>query len=165
LASELAENDFFRFSIVRNPWDRLVSAWRNKIVREESKKSPEFLRKLNSTASQEELSSARENFPLFVRLLADSQLFAKNIHFMPQTAILAGVELDYMGRFERYAGDIEHVLSVVGLSRLMPSLPHLNSTNNRKHYGQYYDRESRDIVGDLFQADVIKWGYSFKTEE
>ncbi|NCG23744.1 MAG: sulfotransferase family 2 domain-containing protein [Actinobacteria bacterium] len=159
--TDLLKNGCFRFSIVRNPWDRLVSAWRNKIRREFPKQA-QFLKMLAGTASENEIAAAQSDFSEFVRLLPGSPLFL-NEHFWPQAELLSGIELDFVGRFERYSDEITHVLNEVGLGHLASAIPHRNQSYEGLHYSEYYDHESRDLVGDIFQADIARWDYSFET--
>lgn len=159
--TDLLENGCFRFSIVRNPWDRLVSAWRNKI-RREFPKQERFLKKLVGTASENEIAAAQSDFSEFVRLLPGSRLF-RDGHFRPQAELLSGIELDFVGRFERYSDEITHVLNEVGLGHLASVIPHSNQSYEGLHYSEYYDHESRDLVGDMYQADIARWDYSFET--
>jgi hypothetical protein len=159
--TDLLENGCFRFSIVRNPWDRLVSAWRSKIGPGGAGKE-RFLKKLSDTASENELDAAKSDFLEFVRLLPGSPLLRNN-HFRPQAELLSGIELDFVGRFECYGDEIAHVLNEVGLGRLASAIPHRNLTYEGLHYSEYYNHESRDFVGDRFQADIARWDYSFET--
>jgi len=159
--TELLENGCFRFSIVRNPWDRLVSAWRNKIRRKFPKRE-RFLKKLVGTASENEIAAAQSDFSEFVRLLPGSRLL-RDDHFRPQAEVLSGIELDFVGRFERYSDEITHVLNEVGLGHLASVIPHRNQSYEGLHYSEYYNHESRDLVGAMHQADIARWDYSFET--
>ncbi|MDW3220460.1 MAG: sulfotransferase family 2 domain-containing protein [Acidimicrobiales bacterium] len=159
---ELLATTCFRFTFVRNPWDRLVSGWRNKFVT--GRKAESFLAQLSDTATADELAVCREDFGAFLRLLPDSRLFERNVHFQPQATILRDVELDFVGRFERYADDVGHVLSTIGIEHTSESIPHRNRTSrDQPHYSSYYDDAARDRVGELYCADVARWGYSFES--
>jgi hypothetical protein len=159
--TDLLENGCFRFSIVRNPWDRLVSAWRDKIARG-SVGNAKYLKRLSDTASENEVDAAKSDFVEFVRLLPGSSLL-RNIHFRPQAEILSGIELDFVGRFECYGDEIAHVLNEVGLGHLASVVPHINQSYEGLHYSEYYNHESRDLVGAMYQADIARWDYSFET--
>lgn len=160
--TELLESTCFRFTFVRNPWDRLVSGWRNKFVT--GRKATDFLAQLSDGASDDELARCREDFDAFLRLLPASRLFARNVHFQPQSTILRDVELDFVGRFERYVGDVEQVLSTIGLEHASASIPHRNRTSeDQPHYSSYYDAAGRDLVEELYGADVDRWGYAFES--
>ncbi len=160
--AELLTTECFRFAFVRNPWDRLVSGWRNKIVK--GRKSDRFLTQLSDEASTDELAVCRHDFGAFLRLLPGSRLLELNVHFQPQTEILAGVEPGFVGRFERYVPDVEHVLTTIGLEHARSSIPHRNrSSLDEPHYSSHYDDETRDMVGDLYHDDIARWGYAFES--
>jgi len=156
---DFVESNCFKFSVVRNPWDRLVSGWRNKIQTQRPV-TKKFLQDLDPRASETELALYRTDFISFVHALPDSKL-ASNIHFRPQSAILQGVKLDFTARFERYNGDLGVVLDRIGLSDRAESIPHMNKSWSGMHYSQYYDSKTRDLVSKLFRKDIIRWGYAF----
>jgi len=158
---DLLAGSSFCFTFVRNPWDRLVSAWRDKLVK--SRNSSKFLRQLSTTADDDDLAGCREDFIAFARLLPGSNLLGKNVHFQPQTEILGDIELDFVGRFEHFGADVEKALTTIGLGHSVAALPHRNQSFAGDHYSSFYDAETRDAVGDLFHDDLTRWGYTFET--
>lgn len=150
----------YRFAIVRNPWDRLFSAWAQKI-RGRSLDDRRVTR-LGRSAEPSAVAPALTDFPSFVRLLEASTLFEHDIHFQPQAQILQSIELDFVGRFERYVESVRHALEVVGLGQLTTSLGHRNRTSDGSHYSTRYDEETRDTVARLYAADIERWGYEFE---
>ena len=43
---------------------------------------------------------------------------------------------------------------------MVRKLPHLNKTTN-KHYTEYYDEETVEIISDLYSEDIKLLGYKF----
>jgi len=158
----LLAGDGYRFAIVRNPWDRLVSAWANKIRGRSH--DERRLKRLGQTAEPEAVRAALIDFPAFVRLLEASPLFEHDAHFQPQVQILGSIELDFVGRFERYVESVGHALEVVGLGHLTTSLGHRNRSSDGSHYSTRYDEETRAIVARLYAADIERWGYEFELD-
>ena len=150
----------YRFSIVRNPWDRLLSAWANKIRGRGH--GERRVKRLGQTAELEAVAAALIDFPSFVRLLGESPLFENDNHFRPQAQILGSIELDFVGRFERYVESVGHALKTVGLGHLTTSLGHRNRSWHGSHYSTQYDEETRGIVARLYAADIKRWGYEFE---
>lgn len=160
--STLLSGAGYRLAIVRNPWDRLLSAWADKI--RGRSRDDRRLKRLGQTAEPDAVAAAMTDFPSFVRVLEESLLFAHDAHFQPQAQILGSIELDFVGRFERYVESVGHALEAVGLGHLTTSLGHRNRTSDGSHYSTWYDEESRGIVARLYAADIERWGYEFERD-
>lgn len=156
----LLAGDGYRFAIVRNPWDRLLSAWADKIRGHSH--DERRLKRLGQRAEPDAVATALIDFPSFVRVLEESLLFAHDAHFQPQAQILGSIELDFVGRFERYVESVGHALEVVGLGHLTTSLGHRNRSSKGSHYSTRYDEETRATVARLYAADIERWGYEFE---
>ena len=73
--------------------------------------------------------------------------------------------VDCIGRFETFDRDVKHILNKRELDRTMFGLrrrkiPHLYKSK-REHYRYYFDKESSEIVRDLFKKDIELLGYEF----
>ena len=160
----LLRDGVFSFSMVRNPWERLVSAWLDKFKRT-PKRGKYFdaqirrCRKLDDTVDPQVVLSA--DFAWFIDRLIDSQLYRGEPHFMPQSDILANAEAEYLGRFENYLASVSEIFERLDIP--MPSeFPHRNKTASPKRcYRDYYDRRTADVVADLYAMDIERYGYSF----
>lgn len=155
----LLSSPHFAFTMVRNPWSRVWSAWNNKIVGS----GDESAMRKNAFAPgdrrrQDELA---EDFALFIRLLGDSRPYRNDPHFMTQAAILGNDRLDHVGRFERYVDEVEFILDRVGLGGLGLEIPHGNRSRLSGAYAENFGGDSIRIVGELYRADIERWGYSF----
>lgn len=131
-------DDVFWFTFVRNPWDRVVSAWcllqkRGRIT----EPLPQFLKNGG-------LSNPR--FDHF---------------FQPQSTsfMMGGVRLDevFVGYFERQETDWREIAGCIGAD---PTLPHRNATVHET-YTTYYDAESVRIVGRFYASEITALGYEF----
>lgn len=120
---------YFKFTFVRNPWDKAVSEWKyfNKVEN------------LNLTLRQ----SLMTQFP-FPDHNIHQTVFAKNC--------------DFIGRFENLQEDFNIVCNKIGIPRI--KLPHDNKTKH-KHYTEYYNDETREIVEQKFSKDIKYFGYKF----
>lgn len=135
-ADELAR--CFVFSIVRNPWDRILSIYL-------------FERK-----------HARHYHPVGYEFppLADYLDQLNPFYSLQQADFLAGPrQPDYVGRFEYLAEDFAHIANQIGLEGTQ--LPHLNHTSH-EHYSSYYCDKTREKVARLFHKDIEQFGYSFE---
>ena len=145
---------YFKFAFVRNPWDRLLSAYT-------------YL----SPGSKGETSWSRKHLPQFAGfeefvLALDRPRFRRNalrfLHLRPQLnwITLPGREtpaLDFIGRFERLQEDVQLLAQRLGLTA---SLPHLNASTCL-NYRDAYSSRMRAIVAEVYHCDVDSFGYSF----
>lgn len=135
----------FRFGFVRNPWDRLVSCWLDKVVGPTDYWSGTPLKGLP--------------FDEFVRHIADWDLDTCDRHVRRQSALLPPKGLDFIGRFEQLEAGIEHIAHRLGISR---ELPKRNVRTERDTYHAYYTPELAELVGRLYAADLTRFGYRFE---
>lgn len=141
---------YFKFAFVRNPWDRLVSAFH-------------YLDSGGCNAHDRafrasHLARYRGDFAAFVHDLAG---MIDGLHLRPQCHWLCDAKgrvlADFVGRFETVATDF----STVAMRLELPCrLPHLNSSA-RPCYRELYDRETSAIVHQLYRQDIDSFGYQF----
>ena len=139
---------YFKFSFVRNPWDRTVSLFH-------------FLRQYK--AKQEKgtwKQYAEASFDEFLDLIEqDTSLEA--IHHEPQHRfIMDGVnaQVDYLGRFETLSSDFNVICEHLGVGH--PALPHYYKTE-RENYRHYYDEKTRMKVSERFKKDAEFFSYEY----
>lgn len=143
---------YFKFTIVRNPWDRLVSAY--------------FFLKAGGFGDRDaqwfdrELS-AYADFDDFVKRWLNRANIWKWHHFKPQQHFMEDkrrkIDLDFIGLFENLAEDFAHIAHRVGVSAT------LQSTNPSRHrdYRNYYSDETREMVAAVYAEDIALLGYDF----
>ena len=143
---------YFKFTFVRNPWDRLVSAY-------------EYLRVGVSPDEYDWAMSQKVNgfgsFHAFVRWLGHTGA-SEGMHFLPQHAHVRTKDsengMDFVGRYETLEPDLAYVAERLGVQA---RLPHLNRSPGRRPYEEYYDAGTREIVGQVYRRDVELFGYVF----
>lgn len=132
------------FTFVRNPWDRICSAFyhcRDRAKTAENKIDPKW------------------QFREWVKEVLAVQGPAVNMHFAEQhgTAYFQGEPFASVGRFERMEVDWQRLAKVIGAS---PELPHWNA-NGYESYADHYDDETRCIIAYLYRNDIQAFGYEF----
>ncbi len=142
---------YFKFTFVRNPWDRVLSAY-------------SFLQRGGFDAADS--SWAREklgrfsSFEAFVRgWLTEANIWTE-LHFFPQyyfITIGGRVAVDFVGRVETIERDFGTVTSRLGLDA---TLPHLNRSGER-NYREWYSEKLAHIVADVYRTDIDLLGYKF----
>jgi len=139
--------DYFKFGFVRNPWDRIVSTWHNKVVEENYFKFNDI-----------ELKRMR-HFNNFVDYVLTLDIEKCNNHFRSQCALIDLNEIDYLGRYESFEDNLRYVLSRIGIKpdRLLWK----NKSNRKKDYRSYYNNALKDKVYQIYQKDIDIFGYQF----
>lgn len=146
----------FVFSFVRNPWDRVASAYRfvksggtstMRVYKPEQYRRPEF-----------------DSFEKFVlEWLPKQDLSKVDVVFQPQSFFVCDkhddISVDYLGKIENIASDIENVSAKVGY---YINLKRENSTGTPKDYRELYKNDDMiRQVYDIYKSDVDAFDYSF----
>ena len=140
---------YFKFTFVRNPWDRAVSDyfW----LMKDQKVEGTFNQYLNRSGE-------------FAPFLNDiGAKYYRGDHLIPQTDFFSeegNYKLDFVGRFENFSQDMNKVVSILGYDREFDT--HVNKGINKTvHYSKLFTDESRDIVGSMYEKDIQQFGYTF----
>ncbi|MFG0285470.1 MAG: sulfotransferase family 2 domain-containing protein [Phycisphaerales bacterium JB039] len=148
---------YYRFAFIRNPWDRLHSAY-------------QFLRAggmLPADRHFAEQHLARyATFGDFVKRWVNEQNISLWLHFWPQVHFLqnaAGrIDLSFIGRFETMESDYNQVRERLGAGS---PLLRRNSARAPVPYIDAYDDESRAIVARVYREDIARLDYTFAPGE
>jgi hypothetical protein len=138
------------FSVVRNPFDRAVSVWRDRVH------APEGHTRM--VLRKNDLFQFGMTFGQFADRLQEIGADA-DIHTIPQAAILVQngqLMPDFIGRMERIARDWSHLARAFRL----PALQRLNA-REASDYRSVYGAAERSVVKTLYRDDVRLLGYSF----
>lgn len=152
----------YRFiTFVRNPYTRLLSCYRSKILGNKPQKGRILLQ---LGIAPEELDRS-VSFEEFVRVVVGQSDWDMDPHWRVQsTHILFGiVPYSFIGRFERYQADFEALFSHLGIpSTSVPTMRHLNRTKEgqKEDCYPYYTETLRSLVHDRYKEDFSHFGYS-----
>lgn len=142
--------DYFKFSIVRNPWDLVVSnyffPWFHKPGEEVSFK--EWLLRWNNEPAWEGT----------INPLNTPQLNAISID--------DDIAMDYIIRYETLNLQWPYVAKKIGAKETLANnwnqrLARHSYLKERMSYPKYYDEESIEIVYEKFKKDIEHFGYKF----
>lgn len=141
----------YSFSIVRNPWDRLLSTWKDKVYKQWADWYPEDCRQWRLKQYEQYKGKSFNYFARNIDIRCDG-------HVIPQTLLIDLDRVDFIGRFENLQEDFDTICQGVGIPSM--ELPHENKSKHR-HYAECYDDETRDIVAEKYAKDIEYFGYKF----
>lgn len=131
---------YFSFTIVRNPWDKMVSQYY-----------------YNAHNWVKEGTS----FEQYIRIFGDGEKITRfpPFHLPYITNTSNAIIVDYIGRFE----DLERSLITISAELKIPyqTLPHKNKSNRKREYTDYYNQDTKNIIAHLFAEEIELFSYSF----
>jgi len=168
-------NNYFVFTIVRNPWDMLVSRyfW-NKKGATPQKTVVEVLREIAQHPTHIDLYG--KLFFAIARTVRGKQLkpeddFATFIQKLPHNISNTKYYFDWRGRrwnnyvirYEHLDEDYKTVCEKIGIPYTpLPSLK--TKTRSSRDYRSFYTPALRDWVAKKFHKEITEFGYSFDPE-
>lgn len=161
----------FSFTFIRNPFPRLVSAWKCPWVTgpkfEWVSRTPKEALKFVPTQKRFN-NQFEKGFADFVKRFVAIEKdwnFYRWSHVMPFTDPRTKLFnnkgeqiIDYIGKLETYQQDFDQVCDKIGIPK--QSLPHSNKTKH-KHYTEYYDLDTLNLVKQIYKNDLDCFGYKF----
>lgn len=155
----------YTFAFVRNPWDRLVSCYRDKIVGEVSDFTEFSDKGLAHCLSVYDEFSANMTFKEFVYAVNSIPDNHADEHFRSQFYNLVNasgeIAIDFIGRFEKLDFDFSLIVKQIGLPE-STTLPRLQAASKPVRYSDYYTDTTRKIVAERYERDIRYFFYIFE---
>ncbi len=144
-------NDYFKFTIVRNPWDRVCSAYH-------------FLRAGGMTDDDRQWAASNlEDYPSFRDFVCcgiQRDEVRHFLHFRSQSDFICEngrIAVDYIGYLETLDEDFTKICRRLGIQAELPRL----NVSNARDYREFYDDEMRKIIARSYDEDIHRLGYCF----
>jgi len=142
---------YFSFAFVRNPFERLVSAYtylkKGGINKEDERFAEKHLAEYNS-------------FHAFVMDWLSRERIQFYPHFQPQHQYIYSEDgrclMDMVGRLENIEQDFKKICARLGVDA---SLPHQNRTKRERDYESFYKANSKWKVSNVYKHDFKLLGY------
>lgn len=139
-------NSFYKFTIVRNPWNRTVSQFAYMQAR------PDLMDFIGMQPETE--------FKTYLGLIQKKQ----HVQWMPQTDFILDQDgtllVDRIGYLESIKKDSSEIFDIIGTCAERNKIFHANRSQ-RKTLDHYYDQESIEIVSEIYSRDINYLKYSF----
>jgi hypothetical protein len=166
-----------KFTMVRNPYSRVLSAYLNKVElhlppRHQTEGEDHFYKVVRSIDKfrREKLDVSafpKINFEVFLLWLRDSgSLFVNDEHWALQTVLLGypDVKYSFIGRFENLDTDAVHILQEMSCDKGFPTQKDVRfpPTNAKSQFDLYFNGTCYELVNQVFHKDFIALNYPMK---
>lgn len=141
-----------RFTIIRNPWDRAVSAYH-------------FAKHGGGTDTNAKIFNARRyqkpdfaTFDTFAReYLTKTNIWEADPVFKPQSYYVSDRPFDHIGRFDNIKQTETWLSETLGREITLIK----SNASLRGPYRDYYTPETRDIVAHTYREDIARFGFKY----
>lgn len=146
-------SEYFTFSFVRNPWDRLYSAYK-------------FLEKggynIHDKNAFDMYFSEYQDFNDFVMNGLSNRVIYKVMHLIPQSDFICdrndSILVDFVGRFEIMDQSVLDLENAIGTKINLE----YHNMNQKKNYKEVYTEEMILKVNEIYKRDIDIFAYKFK---
>lgn len=156
--NEVIESEaFFKFTYVRNPYTRVLSAYLDKVLRDPA----ERVRLLPS------MGLAADSEPTFLEFLKAIQAMRdswRDIHWVTQSRLLQinNINYNFIGRFESFATTFPVTLELLGIDAALldkaGTPPNVTRASDRLR--EFIGPKERDVIIGIYEADFVNFRYS-----
>jgi len=150
----------FKFSFIRNPWDRWVALYLFRFKNPRTKRMvPEY-----------PLYDTPEQFKRYTLHIINQRLELLGVQWGLPPSYWSKFTLDgetsaidFVGRYENIEEDWKKLCHLLKVPQLGERLRNINPTprTRRVHYTEYYDDETRDAIARVYQRDIEEFEYEF----
>ncbi len=140
--------DYFKFSFVRNPYDRLVSCYKNKVLEYNYFK-----------LSDEVWEEMKQDFGKFVDFVDKQNIENCDVHLRLQARLIDLNEMDFIGRMENFDNDIRYVFDKLAIP--YKEIMRKNVSKDKTSYREFYNEELKQKVAEIYAKDLNIFCYDF----
>ena len=146
--------NYFKFTFVRNPYDRIISFYHHFAHVRGTLLEPDSYRP----------APRYHGYHDFLNRILDDKLWKDDLHFKPQYTFIDVDQMDFIGRFENFENDINHIFQMLNMPKYI-QLPHDRKSN---YTGKcdcpyptrgFFDTKSANNMYKYFQNDFDLFGY------
>ena len=141
-------NEAYKFSVVRNPWDRIHSWYKFRVKHDQQKMR-------SKPISFKDWVACTLGEPKDLYYYYRPKTFMQQMDWIENDE--GRIDMDRIIRFENLQADFDLVANDVGIRS---QLPHINKTTET-NYRDFYDEKTKQLVADWHQKDIQYFGYEF----
>ncbi len=153
----LTDGSLFRFCFVRHPYDRLLSAYLDKILHDRYE-----AKAIKAHWGLRPDDPNPVSFAQFIEAVCATPVHAMDAHWRVQYYFncIDDIPYDFIGRVDRFKGDIETICQRTGLdlSHLQRFAPHRSDASER--LAAYYDDRLKGMVQWAFHMDFAHFDFA-----
>jgi hypothetical protein len=136
---------YFKFTIIRNPWERAFSWYKNVTRDEIHKKHYGIIKDIS-------LTDFLQQYANHEIMLRTQTYWLKNYK--------GEIDLDFIIRFENLHEEFNEVMRLMGVPQI--SLPYKNK-DTTQNYREHYTDESIKLVETIYREEIKMFDYSFSS--
>ena len=142
-------NTYFKFTIIRNPFDRIVSSYHWL--------APKVKAEINNNTFYDFVTRQGA----FKYLLFDKEFYLKENRYHQIKSICDYIlpikHIDYIARLETLEKDWMYICDKLNINI---NLPYIHK-QRRKPYREYYNKITREIIEERYKTDLYLFNYKF----
>lgn len=150
--------DFIKISIIRNPWDRMVSWYfylkERAFLAEKTDDTKKRMQRLASNLEFNEFINYIDKF--------NTKIFHRDFSYymFGESNVF---EIDFVIKYENYEIDFLKCLEILKIPLISANaIPHKNIGLTRDlDYKKYYNEKSKEIVAKIYKEDIDFFKYAF----
>jgi HD superfamily phosphohydrolase len=144
--------NYFKFCVVRNPWDKMVSMYHHR--------SQNFANRKRWDTKHFKSGGKYDTFDKWLKCIerGDHKYAERNITSQIKWIQVDGeIDMDYIIYYDNYAHEINKILDWLNINAQIENI----NQSKRKSYYEYYTEETKELIAKWFEQDIKKFGFQF----
>uniref|UniRef100_A0A2D4N9D5 Carbohydrate sulfotransferase n=1 Tax=Micrurus spixii TaxID=129469 RepID=A0A2D4N9D5_9SAUR len=164
-------NSFTKVMFTRHPLERLVSAYRDKLLHGESYYATTVANEIKALFRKDNKFTGAVTFQEFVNYVVTKSDEDLDVHWKPMFQLCdpCNIHYDILGKYETLEEDVSHTLSRIGVAEIVryPDSKFYTQRTNKNFTIQYLkklDWNQMQKLTKVYQTDFSLFNYSFTVE-